>query len=103
MIVADALRISRFSPARPTATSPASPDADSSPVNTTTATPAAKITSSHCGVSPRWIGSISAWRSKNWISPSTISTICRAMSASTSAVIRFTRVRENPRMLRTTT
>ena len=52
MIVADALTISRFSPARPTATSPARPDADSRPVNTTTATPAAKITSSHCGVVP---------------------------------------------------
>jgi hypothetical protein len=37
---------------RPTTSSPASPDAASSPVSATVATTAAKIRLSHCGASP---------------------------------------------------
>ena len=93
----------RLSPRRPTATSPDSPDADSSPVKLTVATPSANTVSPHVGVSPRWMVSVIVSRWKKAKSPRTMTSAWRPRSATTRAAIRFTRVLEKPRMLRIAT
>jgi hypothetical protein len=97
-IVAEA--ISRCSPRRPTCSSPDSPDADSRPVNTTVATPNANSASPQVGVSPRSIESVISPASKNTSKPSTTTITCSTTSTITSAEIRCTRVRANPRIER---
>ena len=94
---------SRLSPRRPTATSPDSPDADSRPVKLTVATPSAKTVSPHVGVSPKWMVSVIVSRWKKAKSPRTMISAWSPRSAMTSAAIRFTRVLEKPRTLRTAT
>jgi hypothetical protein len=100
---AAALDTRRFSPRRPTATSPASPDADSRPVNATVPTVSAKMKSFHVGVVPRSIDAVSASRLSATTRPTAMMTNCRAMSAVTSAAIRFQRDTAKPMTLRTAT
>ncbi len=88
---------------RETSTSPASPAADSRPVETTVAMPRATMRSSHVGVVPRSIELVSASASNSSAMPSTMMSSWIPTSATTSSRIREERVVENPRMLRAAT
>jgi hypothetical protein len=92
-----------LSPLRPTATSPARPDADSRPVNATVPTVSAKMKSFHVGVVPSSIDAVSRSMFSAATRPTTMMTSCSRMSALTSAAMRFQRVVEKPTMLRTAT
>ena len=98
-----ALDTSRLSPRRPTATSPASPDADSRPVNATVPAVRAKMKSFHVGAVPRSIDAVSWSMFSAAMRPTTTMSSCSARSAVTSAAIRFQRVTEKPMMLRVAT
>ena len=101
--VSEELVTSRFSPDRPTPTSPESPDADSSPVETTVAMPSATIRFWSVGLVPSSIEETSVPGSSRKIKPRPISASCKTMSATTRIAIRLERVLEKPRIFRTAT
>ena len=79
---------SRRSPRRPTATSPASPEADSRPVSATVVSVSANANPAQVGVDPRSIGSSqrSVWNTR--MKPSTISAACSTRSITVTTATR---------------
>ena len=89
----------RRRPRRPTRTSPARPEAASTPISATQATPRAKIAFSHFGASPSSTESAIAPASKNWTNaiPLTATSTTIAVSETRSTV--RSRRAVTPRML----
>ena len=89
----------RRSPRRPTLTSPARPEAASTPIRATQATPSAKIVFSHFGTEPSSTESVIALTSKNWTKPTTLTATSTTIALSDTRRTARSRRAVIPRML----